>query len=145
MAKRIDVKTNAMRILQQRCIPHEAFTYDESIKTADGAAGAMGVPVSAVFKTLVLLRSEGRPALLMAPGDKEVDMRALAREIKCKDVGLASRTDAESMTGLRTGGIGALALLDKPFDILLDAAANGIVELIDEMLARAPAVRKDHH
>ncbi len=28
---------------------------------------------------------------------------------------------------------------------LLDAAATGIVELIDEMLARAPAVRKDHH
>jgi creatinine amidohydrolase len=28
---------------------------------------------------------------------------------------------------------------------LLDAAANGIVELIDEMLARPPAVRKDHH
>ena len=28
---------------------------------------------------------------------------------------------------------------------LLDAAARGIVELIDEMLARPPAVRKDHH
>ncbi|MEO9263413.1 MAG: creatininase family protein [Candidatus Baltobacteraceae bacterium] len=28
---------------------------------------------------------------------------------------------------------------------LLDAAANGIVELIDEMRARPPAVRKDHH
>ncbi|GAC1659341.1 MAG: creatininase family protein [Vulcanimicrobiaceae bacterium] len=28
---------------------------------------------------------------------------------------------------------------------LLDAAATGIVRLIDEMLARAPAVRKDHH
>jgi creatinine amidohydrolase len=29
--------------------------------------------------------------------------------------------------------------------VLLNAAVNGIVELIDEMLARAPAVRKDHH
>lgn len=28
---------------------------------------------------------------------------------------------------------------------LLDAAARGIVELVDEMLARAPALRKDHH
>jgi len=28
---------------------------------------------------------------------------------------------------------------------LLDVAANGIVELIEEMLRRAPAVRKDHH
>ncbi len=28
---------------------------------------------------------------------------------------------------------------------LLDASAKGIVELIDEMLARAPAIRKDHH
>lgn len=29
--------------------------------------------------------------------------------------------------------------------VLLDAAANGIVELIDEMLAREIAIRKDHH
>jgi creatinine amidohydrolase len=28
---------------------------------------------------------------------------------------------------------------------LLDAAANGIVELVDEMLARESAPRKDHH
>jgi creatinine amidohydrolase len=28
---------------------------------------------------------------------------------------------------------------------LLDAAANGIVELIDELRARKIAVRKDHH
>jgi creatinine amidohydrolase/Fe(II)-dependent formamide hydrolase-like protein len=28
---------------------------------------------------------------------------------------------------------------------LLDAAAGGIVELIDELLAREPAVRKDRH
>jgi creatinine amidohydrolase len=26
-----------------------------------------------------------------------------------------------------------------------DAAADGIVELVDEMRARAPAVRRDHH
>jgi creatinine amidohydrolase len=29
--------------------------------------------------------------------------------------------------------------------VLLDAAANGIVELIDEMRRRKPAIRKDHH
>ena len=29
--------------------------------------------------------------------------------------------------------------------LLLDAAADGIVELIDEMRARPPAHRRDHH
>ena len=30
-------------------------------------------------------------------------------------------------------------------EAFFDAAASGIVELVDEMRARAPAVRRDHH
>lgn len=123
MTKQSVSKTNAMRTLDRRGIEYQTFTYDESIKTANGAAAAIGADVQDVFKTLVLLRSEGRPLLLMVPGDKEVDMRALASEIGCKDVRLAPQREAERMTGLQIGGIGALALLDRPFDVMIDRVA----------------------
>ena len=50
-------------------------------------------------------------------------MRALASEIGCKDVLLAPQREAERMTGLQIGGIGALALLDRPFDVMIDRVA----------------------
>ena len=38
------------------------------------------------------------------------------RSIGAKAVGMAPHKDAERLTGLRVGGIGALALVDRPFD-----------------------------
>jgi Cys-tRNA(Pro)/Cys-tRNA(Cys) deacylase len=36
---------------------------------------------------------------------------------------MAAKSDAERLTGLQTGGIGALALIGKPFDVYIDASA----------------------
>jgi Cys-tRNA(Pro)/Cys-tRNA(Cys) deacylase len=118
-------KTNALRLLEKRGIQHEAFWYDESIKTADGVAEALGFPASDVFKTLVMLRDDSGPMLVMAPGDREVDPRVLGAAIGAKSVRMAPRTQAEALTGLHTGGIGALALVGKPFDFYLDSSAGG--------------------
>ena len=38
---------------------------------------------------------------------------------------MAARAEAEQLTGLQTGGIGALALLHKPFDVFIDRDALG--------------------
>ena len=116
-------KTNAMRALDQRKIEYEVFSYDESIHSAVAVAEVLGIPPEQVFKTLVMLPSIGRPILVMVPGDAEVDPRLLARSIDVKGVNMASKRDAERLTGLLVGGIGALALLGKPFDVYLERAA----------------------
>lgn len=124
MAASETAKTNAMRALDQRKIPYEACSYPPEIKSAEGVAQELGVLASLVYKTLVMLRDDNaRPLLVMVPGDREVDMRALARGLGSKAVRMAPKARAEALTGLQTGGIGALALLNKPFDVYVDRAA----------------------
>jgi Cys-tRNA(Pro)/Cys-tRNA(Cys) deacylase len=92
-----------------------------------GVAAALGVPAEQVYKTLVLLREEPRskPLLVMIAGPDELDLRLLARSIEVKAVRMAPQKDAERLTGLLVGGIGALALMQKPFEPCIERAALG--------------------
>lgn len=117
-------KTNAMRALDQRKIPYASFTFDDSIHSADGVAAVLGVPAEQVFKTLVVMRDKGKPLLVIVPGDREVDLKQLAAGAAEKRVRMASKKEAESLTGLLTGGISALALLNKGFNVFLHSSAQ---------------------
>ena len=117
-------KTNAMRVLDARNIPHTALQYDDPIKSGQGVSDALGLPLAQVFKTLVVIRERGRPILAMVPSDRELDLKKMAAAAGEKRVRMAAQREAESKTGLLAGGIGALALLDKPFDVFLDASAQ---------------------
>ena len=123
-------KTNAMRVLDARKIPYTAVTYDPAIHSGIGVSEALGVPVEQVFKTLVVMRERGRPILVMVPSDHELDLKKMAAAAGEKRVRMASQREAESKTGLLVGGIGALALLDKNFDVYLDASAQQFEEIL---------------
>jgi Cys-tRNA(Pro)/Cys-tRNA(Cys) deacylase len=116
-------KTNAMRALDQRRIPYTAHTFSPEIHCADGIAAVLGVPAATVYKTLVVLRPRGRPLLVMVAGDRELDLRLLARSLGEKTLDMATHKEAESLTGLQVGGISALALLGRGFDVCIDQPA----------------------
>jgi Cys-tRNA(Pro)/Cys-tRNA(Cys) deacylase len=122
----MSVKTNAMRVLDQHKVAYEVHEYSPDIHSAVEAAQAMGQPVGRVYKTLVVMREalRAKPLLVMVPGDRELDLRALARSTGDKKLRMATQKEAESLTGLLVGGIGALALLNRGFDIWIDGAAN---------------------
>jgi Cys-tRNA(Pro)/Cys-tRNA(Cys) deacylase len=116
-------KTNAMRALEQRRIPYTTHTFSPDIHSADGVAAVLGVPASMVYKTLVVVRPYGRPILVMVAGDRELDLRLLARSLGEKSLEMATHRQAEALTGLLVGGISALALLNKAFDVFIDRPA----------------------
>lgn len=118
-------RTNSMRLLESRRVPYTAHYYSPSIHSADGVAEALGVPAAQVFKTLVALPQRGKPLLAIVPGDRELDLKALAKAAGDKKVHMATQKEAEALTGLQVGGISALALLDKGFRVFLDASAEG--------------------
>jgi Cys-tRNA(Pro)/Cys-tRNA(Cys) deacylase len=122
-------KTNAMRILDARRIAYTAFSYDDSIHSGVGVAAALGVPAGQLFKTLVVLRERGRPILAIIPSDRDLDLKKMAAAAREKRVRMATQREAEAKTGLLVGGISALALLDKGFDVFLDAVAEQFMEL----------------
>ncbi len=116
-------KTNAMRALDKEGVGYEAYTYDPALLGAVEVAEALGVPPGQVYKTLVMLGDEKAPLLVMVSGEREVDLRVLAQQIGSKSVRMAPKSEAERLTGLQTGGIGALALLGKAFPVYIDRVA----------------------
>ncbi|MEO7001436.1 MAG: YbaK/EbsC family protein [Ktedonobacterales bacterium] len=116
-------KTNAMRALDARHIAYEVFTYPEEIHAAEGVAELLGVPAGHVFKTLVALADQSRHLLVVTPGDRELDLRLVARGVGAKAARMAAQREAERLTGLKVGGISPLALLNQPgkrFEVYLD-------------------------
>lgn len=125
-------KTNAMRILEAQGIPYEAYYFSEDIHSAQGVAEVVGIPANRVYKTLITVPSQGRgrPILAIVPGDRELDLKALAAAAGDKKVRMASLEEAEDLTGLQVGGISPLALLQKTWSVLLDATAKDHDEIL---------------
>ncbi|HEX2347597.1 MAG TPA: aminoacyl-tRNA deacylase [Ktedonobacterales bacterium] len=122
-------KTNAMRALDQRHIAYTPFYYSDAIHSAADVAPLLGVSASEVFKTLVALTDDGRHLLVVTPGDRELDLRLVARGVGAKSVHMALQRDAERLTGLKVGGISPLALLGKRFEVYLDAPGAALDSL----------------
>jgi len=122
-------KTNAMRLLEARGIEHRIRVYDseQAFHSADEAAALLGVPGSSVLKTLVVLREPGaraKPLLVLVPSDRQLDLRRLGRALGEKRLRMASLQEAERLTGLKVGGISALAVRARAFEVLVDASAE---------------------
>jgi Cys-tRNA(Pro)/Cys-tRNA(Cys) deacylase len=123
-------KTNAMRALDARKITYEVYTFPPEIHSAAGVAEVVGLPPEQVYKTLVVLRPEGKPMLVIIAGDKELDLRQVASQVGEKKVRMALHREAEELTGLQVGGISALALLNRPFDVFIDRPATGLSHIL---------------
>ncbi len=123
-------KLNSMRILDQQKISYTVREFPETIHSADGVADYFGLPQEQVYKTLVVLPTKGRPMLVMVAGDRELNLKKLAKAIGQKKVQMASHKEAERLTGLQTGGISALALLHKNFPVYLDQPALALERIL---------------
>jgi Cys-tRNA(Pro)/Cys-tRNA(Cys) deacylase len=117
-------KLNSMRFLEAQNVAYETLAYDENIRDGEGAAEAMGFPPAQVYKTLVVQLKGGEHALVMIAADQTLDLKRFARSIGQKKATMTSKRGAETVTGLKTGGIGALALTHKRWGVYLDKAAE---------------------
>ena len=120
------IKNNVTRLLDSRKIAYTTAEYDGSqFHSADEVARLIGVPVEQVYKTIVVLREDKarKPLLVMVAAPREIDLKKLAASLSEKKLRIAKHDEAEKMTGLQVGGISALALLSRPFEVCLDRLA----------------------
>jgi len=118
-------KLNTMRILEQQKIPYEALHYPDTMRDAEEIAETLGLPPYLVYKTLVTQPEQGsKPILVMIASDRALDLKKLAAVAGLKKVRMAAHKDAEALTGLKVGGISALALIQKNWTVFLDQPAT---------------------
>lgn len=117
-------KLNSMRLLEQHEIPYEVIEFDESMRDAEEIAETLGIPPHMVYKTLVAEpEGGGKPFLVMLAADRRLNLKRLAQAAGVKKVRMAAHKDAEALTGLKVGGISALALTHKNWIVFLDKPA----------------------
>lgn len=127
-------KLNSMRILEQHKIPYEVLQYPSEIRDAEEVAEALGVPYATVFKTLVVQAVDNpkqtKPYLVLIPSEMQLDLKRMALAAGTKKVKMAAHKDAEALTGLQVGGISALALTQKNWQVFLDQSAASLQHIV---------------
>lgn len=127
-------KLNSMRILEQHKIPYEVLEYPSEIRDAEEVAEALGVPYATVFKTLVVQAVDNpkqtKPYLVLIPSEMQLDLKRMALAAGVKKVKMAAHKDAEALTGLQVGGISALALTQKNWQVFLDQSAASLQHIV---------------
>jgi len=117
-------------MLESRGIAFQAFELPKEKLSAMEAASFLGVEPEKVYKTIVITREKrGKPVLALVPAPREVDAKSLARALGEKKVNIASQKQAEKITGLQTGGISPLALLNRRFQVVVDISAQSLEEI----------------
>lgn len=121
-------RNNVTRLLDSRKIQYQVFEFPPEKHSAEETAELLGVPSAYVYKTLVVLReAKGKkPLLVMVPAGRGLNLKTLAAALGEKKLKMATQREAESLTGLQVGGISALALLNRGFEICLDGAAQAL-------------------
>ena len=122
-------KTQAIRLLEARGIDHRLTTYDVSgeFHSGEDVAALVEAAPDSVYKTLVAVRdgsTTGKAMLVMIPVAEQLDLKAIAAAVGGKKVRMATQREAERLTGLEVGGISALALTGRSFDVLIDDRAK---------------------
>jgi len=128
-------KTLAMRVLDSQDVPYEVIEFPDTVHDAVEVAQIAGVPPENVYKTLVVEADEPgfKPILIMIAANSTLDLKKVAKVVGVKKAHMARHADAERMTGLKTGGISALAVLNKGFAVYIDEW----VDLLDFVLVSA--------
>jgi Cys-tRNA(Pro)/Cys-tRNA(Cys) deacylase len=115
-----------MRFLDAKKVAYEVYSFSPDIHSATEVADVVGLASGEIYKTLVVQRPRGKPLLVMVAGDKRIDLKALAASVDEKRLSMATHRDAEALTGLQVGGISALALLNRGFEVCIDRAAQDL-------------------
>ena len=123
-------KLNSMRVLEAQGVRYEVLSFPDTIHSAVGVAAYYSLPPAQVYKTLVVVLAQGKAALVLIAGDREIQLKQLAQVLGEKKLRMASQKEAETWTGLKVGGISALALLHRGFSVYIDRAAAALDEII---------------
>jgi Cys-tRNA(Pro)/Cys-tRNA(Cys) deacylase len=118
------MKTNAVRLLETLHVPHEIREYKVDLDdlTAGSVAAKIGLPAEQVFKTLVVKGDRKGVCLAVVPGDRELDLRALAKLTGDRRVELVPLRDVQPLTGYIRGGVTAFAG-KKEYPVYVDETA----------------------
>lgn len=130
MAKEKELKTNAMRILEQQKITYSTHTY-ECDEFIDGItiADMLGQPHEITYKTLVTIGKSKNYYVFVIPIEKEIDLKKAARVVSEKSIEMVHVKDINAVTGYIRGGCTAIGM-KKQYATFVDCSCRQIERIV---------------
>lgn len=128
--KKVENKTNAMRILDRHQTAYHFYSYDGS-KALSGieVATALGQNPKQVFKTLVTVGRSKQHYVFMIPVAEELDLKKAAAAAGEKSVEMVKSKELLGLTGYVHGGCSPLGM-KKLFPTFADEKAKEFATII---------------
>jgi Cys-tRNA(Pro)/Cys-tRNA(Cys) deacylase len=98
-------KTRGIDYLQKNSIEFEVLEYDFKIKGAQYASYALNVDNACMIKSIVIRDNSNNFYFALLGGNKELNLKEIAKILNVKKVFLADVEEAERITGYLVGGI----------------------------------------
>ena len=92
--------------------------FDAGTPTAEDAARAVGSKLSQIVKSLVF-DCDGKPYVVMVPGDRRADSTKIARAVGCRRAKIAGPEQVRAVTGFAPGAVAPFPL-PKVAGVLVD-------------------------
>ena len=130
MAKKSIEKTNVMRILDQRGIKYQSYSYadTDAINGLD-VANALNQNPSQVFKTLVTVGASKKHYVFLVPVASELNLKNASRAVGEKSVEMLKMKDLFALTGYIHGGCSPIGM-KKQFKTVIDVSAQNFETII---------------
>ena len=110
MGKKED-KTNVMRILDQKKIEYNHYSYDNMTTCAKDVAAGLGVDPQFLYKTLVTVGKSKEHYVFMVPGEEELDLKKAAIAVGEKSIEMIHQKELLPLTGYIHGGCSPIGSL----------------------------------
>tara|TARA_B110000467_G_C18169960_1_gene394611 strand:+ start:82 stop:564 length:483 start_codon:yes stop_codon:yes gene_type:complete len=105
----------------------EIICLEQTARTAQDAATALGCNVGAIVKSLLFSAEEGF-VLCLVSGDKRCSLNKLKKIIDKKDVSMAKPDDVKKITGYTIGGVSPVGHLTR-IKIFIDSSLEKFTEV----------------
>ena len=104
-------KTNVMRILDQKKIPYENYTYDSEVAISGmEVATTLGQDPNQVFKTLVTIGASKKNYVFVVPVCGELNLKKAAKAVGEKSIEMIKSKELFPLTGYIHGGCSPIGM-----------------------------------
>ena len=102
----------------------EIKVLSDSARTAQEAAGALGIEVGQIASSLIFTLEDGSPLLIITSGHHRVDTDLVAKQLGIEKLGRVDADYVKEKSGFSIGGVSPLGWISKPEIIIIDEALN---------------------
>ena len=125
-----NMKTNAMRILEQKKIPYQLYTYsNETALDGMSVAHILKKDENTVFKTLVTISKTNHYYVFMIPVCKTLDLKKAAFTVGEKSLNMLPSKELLPLTGYVHGGCSPIGM-KKTFPTIIDQTVLNQSEIL---------------